>query len=79
MQFFCDVCPFPTEISQYDPAIPYADYLATLAWVGEKPSEERCQKSRAVGKETIAGTVTLLIKNEDGIATSGNYFGKVIW
>jgi hypothetical protein len=71
MLFYCDVCPYPSELGQTNPELPSADYLATIAWVGEKPAEELCQKSRAIGKETIIGALTLLIKNEDGIATFG--------
>jgi hypothetical protein len=70
VKFYCNVCPFPRGI--VDPSLADVEYLAEVAWIDRKPSEELCKKSRKVASETISGSLVLLIKNEHGIATSGN-------
>ena len=70
VQFYCNVCPFPPD--KVERSLANVDYIAEMAWLDRKPVEDLCKKSRKVMKDTITGSITLLIKNEDGIATSGN-------
>jgi len=82
VKFYCNVCPFPPGIDK--PSLANVDYLAEMAWLDRKPPEDLCKKSRKVMNETVTGSIIVLIKNEAGIATSGNQFfmitlSRLVW
>ena len=70
--FFCNLMPLPRKLEESSDAnLRRCQYVATLAWVGSKPAKELIEKSMAIFDKTVKGNVSILLKNKDGIVTSG--------
>jgi len=70
--FFCSLMPLPRELQAIsDRNLQTCQYLATLAWIGSKPGKELLEKSTMISSKTVSGNVAILLKNKEGIATTG--------
>jgi hypothetical protein len=66
------VIPILPELVKDDPSLFGCTYLATLAWTGKKkPPKELLAKAADIFKNSFTGNVAVLIRNSDGVATSG--------
>ena len=69
----CDVFPIPRNFVDINPGLKECSFFATLAWIGKKPvsAKERMTKKGEASKEIRCGKISLLIKDDDGVATTG--------
>ena len=67
----------PAKVVQETPGLKDCTFLATLAWIGKKPARNILEKRAEALKELSFGKISLLIKNDQEVATSGTLSQQV--